>query len=373
MNQLFKYKSMAGLILLSATLVLVISHVGETVELIATLWHAVYPLILGLCIAFVMHIIVVRVEKGYFPNSEHPFVRATRRPFSIITAFFLIILTVGFVLWMVVPQTVHSLTLAITSLPKVYENTYKFLSDFAAQYSPASVGLVTNSLSEESILAKISAYGLEWISKFATKLSTAVSAVMDWVVGIFFAIYILVNKESLRWEMTEVVTAYVSEPKRKKLYHVWEVLGTTFSQFFIGQFLDAMVLGLMVGIGMAILGLPYAVNIGCVIGITALIPVLGAYLGGSIGIIMLLVEAPWQAGIFVLLLVVMQQIEGNFIYPKLVGSSVGLPGIWVFATVVVGGNLFGIMGMLLGVPIGAAVYKLVQEDVSLRLYGKEEL
>lgn len=372
MSQFFKYKSTVGLILLSAVLLLIITHVGETVELFTSLWHAIYPLILGLCIAFVMHIIVEGVEKLYFPRSSHSFVIKTRRPFSILTAFILVVFTLGFVLWMVVPQTVHSLTLAVTSLPQVYTQAYEYLSDLVMQFSPASVGIVTNNLSEESIMANISAYGLAWISKFASKLSTAVNVVFDWFVGLFFAIYILVNKESLNWELTELFTAYVAEEKRARFYHVLEVLRTTFSQFFIGQFLDSMVLGLMVGIGMAVFQLPYAVNIACVIGITALIPILGAYIGGSIGIIMLFVESPWQAGIFLVILVVMQQIEGNFIYPKLVGSSVGLPGIWVFATVILGGNLFGVLGMLLGVPLGAAFYKLVQEDVSRRLYHKGE-
>lgn len=372
MSQFFKYKSTVGLILLSAVLLLIITHVGETVELFTSLWHAVYPLILGLCIAFVMHIIVERVEKLYFPRSSRSFVIKTRRPFSILTAFILVVFTLGFVLWMVVPQTVHSLTLAVTSLPQVYTQAYEYLSDLVIQFSPASVGIVTNNLSEESIMANISAYGLAWISKFASKLSTAVNVVFDWFVGLFFAIYILVNKESLNWELTELLMAYVAEEKREHFYHVLEVLRTTFSQFFIGQFLDSMVLGLMVGIGMAVFQLPYAVNIACVIGITALIPILGAYIGGSIGVIMLFVESPWQAGIFLIILVVMQQIEGNFIYPKLVGSSVGLPGIWVFATVILGGNLFGVLGMLLGVPLGAALYKLVQEDVSRRLYHKGE-
>ncbi len=372
MSRLFKYRSIMGLILLSAALLLVISHVSQTVEIISTLWQAVYPLILGLCIAFVMHIIVERVEKLYFPHSTHSFVLKTRRAFSIITAFILVVLTLSFVLWMVVPQTVHSLTLAVTSLPQVYTQAYEQLSDFVEHFAPAGVGIVTNNLSEESIMANISAYGLAWISKFASKLSTAVNVVVDWFVGLFFAIYILANKESLNWEITELLTAYVSEEKRQRLYHVLEVLRTTFSQFFIGQFLDSMVLGLMVGLGMAAFQLPYAVNIGCVIGITALIPILGAYIGGSIGVIMLFVESPWQAGIFLIILVVMQQIEGNFIYPKLVGSSVGLPGIWVFATVILGGNLFGIIGMLLGVPLGAAAYKLLQEDVHLRLYGQKE-
>ncbi len=154
--------------------------------------------------------------------------------------------------------------------------------------------------------------------------------------------------------------------QKKKINHYLDTANKTFKSFFVGQFTEAIILGSLCTIGMLILKLPYAAMTGTVVGVTALIPIVGAYIGAALGAFMILTQSPMQVLVFIIFLVILQQVEGNLIYPKVVGSSIGLPGIWVLAAVTVGGSLFGITGMLLGVPTIATVYKLVYEDIANR-------
>ena len=162
---------------------------------------------------------------------------------------------------------------------------------------------------------------------------------------------------------------YLKPALRSKLRHVLNVLNESFTKYFIGQCIEAVILGLLCAIGMALLGLPYATMIGAVIAVTALIPVAGAYIGGGVGALMIFSVSPVQALVFLIYLVVLQQLEGNLIYPRVVGSSLGLPAIWVLAAVTIGGGMMGVVGMLLAVPLASAAYRLLKEDVNKKYAG----
>ena len=198
-------------------------------------------------------------------------------------------------------------------------------------------------------------------------MSSAMGWIFNLIIGLFFAVYILLDKERLLKQATYVCHAYFSKKSVSRLSHWTDVAFNTFSKFFIGQFLAALVLGIMVGLALWMFDVSYAMTIACVIGLTGLIPLIGVYVGGLMGAIILLTVNPVEALIYLIILEVIHQIESNFIYPRIVGSSIGLPGIWVFATVIVGGALDGVVGMLIGVPLVATLYKLWQEDVRARL------
>ena len=189
--------------------------------------------------------------------------------------------------------------------------------------------------------------------------------------GLIFAVYILFNKEKLASQADRLMRSYMKPKSEERFRYFCATADKCFSSFIVGQCTEAVILGLLCAIGMAILRIPYASTIGTLIGATALIPIVGAYIGAAVGALMIVVVDPIKALWFLIFLVILQQVEGNVIYPKVVGSSVGLPGMWVLAAVTVGGGLGGIGGMLLGVPAAATVYKLLENDVHRRLDGDE--
>ena len=183
------------------------------------------------------------------------------------------------------------------------------------------------------------------------------------LLSIIFSIYILATKDTLKNGGTKLLNRYASEKWNKRISYVLSVLNECFHSYIVGQCTEALILGVLCTIGMLIFGFPYALMIGALIAFTALIPVAGAYIGAGIGAFMILTESPVQALLFLIFIAGLQQIEGNIIYPKVVGTSIGLPGLWVLAAVTIGGGMFGVLGMLLGVPIAAAVYRIVGDDV----------
>ena len=184
------------------------------------------------------------------------------------------------------------------------------------------------------------------------------SAVTNLVLGLIFAVYLLLRKDKLIKDSSRLRRLWFSDETNKKMSRVLKTANETFQSFFIGQFVEAIILGTLCFIGMKVLKLPYAAMSGTLVGVTAFIPIVGAFLGAGISAFIILTESPMQALIFIIFLLILQQFEGNIIYPKVVGGTVGLPSIWTLAAVTVGGGLFGVLGMILGVPLAATLYKL---------------
>jgi len=367
-----QYRHLGGLILFAALLLLLILRLNDVTSMVGALYSAVKPLLIGIIIAFILNIIVSKYENLYFKHSRNAFVVKTRRPFSILLAIVSILLIISFVMWGAIPQVVHSLAVAVKVLPDVYANVVTWSQEWISNL-PIRTMTVANTLSTDNLVENATNLGTQWGSNIVKATGNAIGILFNFVIGLIFAIYILINKDELGSQFTRVFCAYLPDRWVFHMSHVLHVANDTFSKFFIGQFLDAFILGCMVTVGCLVLQLPYAYNIGCVIGLTALVPIIGAYVGGIIGLIMLLNEGPMPALIFVILLIAMQQIEGNFIYPRIVGGSVGLPGIWVFAAVTIGGSLYGVFGILFSVPLAATVYKLLSEDVNKRLAEGEDM
>jgi len=200
----------------------------------------------------------------------------------------------------------------------------------------------------------------------ASVVASVSSAVITGFLSLIFALYMLIGKEKLLGQLHRLLQAYVKPQACERLLYIGSVFNSSFHRFFVGQSIEALILGGLCIIGMYILQFPYALMIGTLIGFTALIPVVGAFIGAGIGAFMIFTVSPLQAVFFIIFIVILQQLEGNLIYPKVVGSSIGLPAIWVLVAVTVGGGLFGILGMLLGVPAAAALYRLLRENVEKR-------
>ena len=192
------------------------------------------------------------------------------------------------------------------------------------------------------------------------------ATVTNILVGTIFAIYLLLRKDKLAGDVRRLMKLYLNDKTNRRISHFFTVAHQTFTGFFIGQFIEAIIIGSLTFIGASLLRLPYAAMTGTIVGVTALIPIVGAFVGAGLSAFIICTESPRQALLFLVFLIILQQIETNAIYPKVVGSSIGLPGIWVLASVTLGGGLYGIMGMILGVPLAATIYKIGFEHIENR-------
>ena len=195
-------------------------------------------------------------------------------------------------------------------------------------------------------------------------VSTVFSGVITTLITLIFSVYLLAQKDNLLLQINKISNRYIKSEIKRKLTHVLSIMNDCFRNYIKGQCTEAVILGILCTLGMIILRLPYATMVGPLIALTALIPIAGAYIGAFVGAFMIMTESPTKAIIFLVFLIILQQFEGNIIYPKVVGSSIKLPAIWVLAAVTVGGGLFGIIGMLIGVPLAATAYRLIKEDVN---------
>lgn len=357
--------------LVAAVLVLAVTRFDKLLGFAGRLWGIVIPLIMGAVMAYVLNLIMKVVEKWYFPKSKSKLVKATRRIVCIFLSIFLILL-IGFLIFrLVIPELVDTISMIWRWVPVGLER----LQDILANYSDQIPGLEKwiNSLEFDwnEIGKNLFRYFTSGVSDIVGSTISVVGTigmgVTNFVIGLIFAIYILANKETLGRQLGKVAAAYCRPVLLNKIKSVIKVANETFSSFIVGQCTEAVILGSLCILGMLIFRFPYAPMVGTFVGATALIPVVGAYLGAVVGFIMILTVSPIKAVLFIVFIIALQQLEGNLIYPKVVGSSIGLPGMWVLAAVTVGGGISGIGGMLMGVPLTATVYKLIRSDVNKRI------
>ena len=341
------------------TLAKFISGIGKAAE----------PLVIGAIIAFLVNILMRSLEQLYFPKSNKKIVKLTRRAVCMVLAFILLISIVVLIACLIAPQLVSCIEIIIAEVPPLFGKAIKWLQ--STQLLPEDIMAELASIDWKSNLTKIFDILTSGIgSVFDIVISTVTSVfsgVVTALVSLIFSIYLLSSKEKIASQIIRFEKCYIKISGRRKFNHIVATIKNSFENFIVGQCKEAIVLGLLCTLGMWIFGFPYATMIGALIGFTALIPVAGAYIGGAVGAIMILTESPVKALLFIVFLIVLQQIEGNLIYPKVVGESIGLPGFYVLAAATIGGGVMGIPGMLIGVPLVAAVYKLIGEDIAERL------
>lgn len=358
--------------IIAAVLYLIVTNTEIVWGIITNISNALFPLVLGVVIAYIMSLILKPLEKIYFPKTKNKILIKSRRPVCILVSFLIIILVIALVLLMVIPEIVASATLIGREIPDAYRSLHAWLMEESAaipqiqQWLPNFQDFDISDAMSKIVSVIISGTGGMLNSAFGF-LTGFVGGVTNLVIAIIFAVYMLFNKERLLDQILRASEAYIKVKNKLWFRHVVETANRSFSRFIVGQCTEALILGLLCIIGMSIFRFPYAVMTGTVVGVTALIPIIGAFLGAIIGAFMIFTVDPMQALLFLIFLIILMQIEGNVIYPRVVGNSIGLPGIWVLAAVTVGGGLWGIAGMLVGVPLAATVYKLLRESVNGRL------
>ncbi len=346
-------------------LYLCIHYLSNIAGIVTGVIGAASPLIAGCVIAYPLNILMSFYEKHYFPSSSKTAVIKSRRGVCLIGAILTLLAVVSLVIGLVVPQLVSCVQLLIEKAPAAMDTVVAFLGRW--DIVPEDIVSYLESVDWKSVVSNFvgsfkSGIG-DVLGKLAGAVSSVFSGVLTTVIGFIFAVYILSGKDKLKMQCDRILRRYIRKTWYDKLAHILSVADDSFRRYIVGQCTEACILGLLCGLGMFILRLPYAAMMGALVAFTALIPVAGAYISGLIGALMILTVSPTKALIFVIFLVLLQQFEGNIIYPRVVGSSMGLPGIWVFSAVTVGGGVLGIVGMLLGVPVASTVYKLLREDV----------
>lgn len=341
------------------------------------LWGIGFPFALGGAIAFILNVPMTALEHWLFPEEKmgkSKLKRKLARPLSMILAILLVIGVIALVIFVVLPElgtTVVGLGASVEAfLPKAQE----WLEDIFQN--------------NEQIVAWIEGLELNWektvetawnffrsgagsvLSSTMTVAKTIISAVTNFFIGFVFACYVLLQKEKLGEQSRKLLRAIFPKKQVEYILHVCSLSHRTFSSFITGQCMEAVILGAMFFVAMSILRFPYALLVGVLVAFTALIPIFGAFIGCVVGAFLILMVSPAQALGFIVLFQVLQQIEGNLIYPRVVGNSVGLPAIWVLVAVTVGGNLMGVLGMLIFIPIVSVLYALLREWMYGRLENK---
>lgn len=327
---------------------------------------AAQPLILGAIIAYVVNILMKKYESWYFPKIHHPIVKKTRTPICMLLSFVTIVAAVIFLIKLVVPQLLACVQLLIQEIPPQLDRLTEWLKDQENLWPALKGWLEGANFDWEKMLTYVQSGATGIMTGAVSTATSIIGAIPDIVFTLIFAMYMLLGKGTLRRQFQRLMKAYVKPALTEKVYYVCGVAHTSFTNFIVGQVTEALIIGALCTAGMMLLRLPYAAMTGAVVGFTALIPIVGAYIGTIVGAFMIFTVNPMQAIVFVVFLLILQQIEGNLIYPHTVGSSIGLPGIWVLAAVTICGGLFGIAGMLIGVPAAATLYRLLKADINRR-------
>lgn len=358
-------------VILIGGVILGILYFENIMGIVINLWKVTFPLVLGCIFAYILNIVLRNVEKLYFPKSKKRIVLRSRRTVSILLSLLLIIGIIIFIIELVVPELIDAFIVLGKGIPVYFERVKEWFIENERQF-PSIVEWVEGlKVDWNNMMKSIFDYTKNGVSGLLNSTFSFVTiltnGIINFCIGLIFAIYVLFNKEKIVSQIKMLAEAYINGKKLVKIKNVLKTANQTFSSFIVGQFTEAVILGMLCTIGMLIFRFPYAPMIGTFVGVTALIPVVGAYLGAIVGAFIILMVNPAKAFLFIIFIIILQQIEGNLIYPKVVGSSIGLPGIWVLAAVTVGGGLGGIVGMMLGVPTIATIYKLLRIDVKNRL------
>lgn len=350
-------------------LYLAIHYWGSVSGVLGTLLSAAVPIFIGLAIAYILNILMSFYERHTFARMKKRKVNPTlARAVCMVAALLTALGIIALVIGLVIPELMQCIRFLIAEIPPLVNRILQ--QPWVAELVPADIVSTISNLDLQKYLSDFIGILTSGIGGAVATIFTAVSSVFSTVVHIFlsliFAIYLLLSRDKLMDQGSRLLKHYLRPRWYERIGHWLHVFNVSFRRYIVGQCTEAVILGVLCIIGMLIFRFPYAAMIGTLIGFTALIPIAGAYIGAVVGAVMILTVSPIKALLFIVFLVVLQQLEGNLIYPKVVGKSLGLPAIWVLAAVTTGGGLLGILGMLLGVPITAALYRLVREDLHRR-------
>ena len=339
---------------------------------IGTVMSYLNPFIVGGAIAFIINVPMRFIERHLFPKAKK--LDKLRRPFALILALLAIAAIIVLVCIIVIPQIADTVSTLTVNIPQYMDNAKAYVNKTLEKYPELQEEFqsYTGKINWQSVITSVTGWVSNGVVSTINVAGSAISGIVSAVVGFVFAIYILLQKERLGRQVRMIAYSLLPEKAADKFFKISNMTSDTFSKFLSGQCLEACILGSMFAIVLAVFRMPYVALISVLIAFTALIPIVGAFIGCVIGAFLIFMISPVKAVWFVVIFLVLQQIEGNFIYPKVVGSSVGLPAIWVLAVVTVGGKLMGVIGMLVMIPLSSVLYAIFREFIYNKLKTKTE-
>lgn len=340
-----------------------VGHMSTVGKALSWLFSLVFPLFLGSIFALVLNVPMRPIEKKLFEKKANP--PKCRRPLAILLSLLLVLGIFIGIAFLVIPELINAIGVVVSNLNSGMDQLA--VMDENLDWSQIPYGVELSKIDVDWIQLKQQLQ--QWLVKFSnnimdsvvSSLGSVAGSIVDFFVALVFSIYLLSNKEKLKRQVIRLINVWLPKQFGNIVIHVSSVCGETFHHFITGQATEAIILGTLCTIGMLILRLPYAPMIGSLVGVTAIVPYVGAYIGAFVGAFMIFTVNPFKALLFLIFLVILQQIEGNVIYPRVVGAKINLPAMWVLAAITVGGNLAGPAGMLLGVPAASSAYALLRE------------
>ena len=371
-------KKLALLIAFGIAFYMVLQNLHRIPDLLGTLGSVLAPVLLGPAFAFVLNIVMLPIETKLFSrlNEKHKKIwPKIRRPISMLTSLLIVIGVIALILLIVVPELVRTITSLTNQTPTFFNGLQKGLTQIASEYPAVGEYLGSIKIDWASASQMIATYGQKLagalVGSTVMVTTNVFHGILTFVLSFVIALNILMQKERLHRQTVRVLSAYFPAGFNARFLRLCGLIYTAFSNFIVGQCTEACILATLCLIGMSLFHFPYALLISVLVAFMALIPIFGAFLSAVIGALLILIVSPIQALWFVVFFLVLQQIEGNLIFPHVVGSKVGLPALWVLVAVTIGGNLFGVAGMLISIPVGSVLYTLLREDVGRRLKRDE--
>ncbi len=354
-------------------LLLLYRYFDYFIAIFRLLMDVMAPLFIGALIAYLLNIIVVRLERSVLKKLKEKQAGLTRGA-SILSSIIIVVAVLYLIINLIVPQIATIISRLVSGIPVLVTQIQNFIMESDTELLEKFVG--DNLLADFNDLAR---QAIDFVSNSVNQLLAssiyliggATSGLFTFVIAFSFAMYVLATKERLKEQTRLLGVAFLPKRVYSHLSFLIQITNQTFSNFFVGQVTEAVILGSLCIIGMAIFRFPYAVTVGTFIGFTALVPMFGAWIGAAVGFVLIASQSFTQAWAFLIFIVILQQLENNLIYPKVVGTSIGIPGIWVLVAVTVGGGVGGIAGMLLGVPVLATVYQIITIITQKKLAEKE--
>ena len=345
------------------------------------------PFIWGLAIAFILNIFMTFYENKVFKsrkqnvkekitskNNTNKIVRkkkkGAKRTCSILLSILTIIAVISLIMTLIIPQFIEVIRNLVSNIPSYLENLKNFGISITEQVPEINNFIQNINIDTEALRNGLMNISRDLLSVTINQISGLFSSIVNFFIAIVFSVYILANKEELKMQAKKFVYARLDKEKADHVIKVSRLARDSFRNFLTGQAKEAVILGVLCAVGMLILQIPYAGPIGALTALTAFIPIVGAFIGGFIGAVLIVAVDPIKAIIFIIFIIILQQIEGNLIYPHIVGKNIGLPSIWVLVAITVGGSLFGIIGMIVGLPIVSIIYAIIMEDTNKKLEEK---
>lgn len=358
------------LILFGVVSYFLVNNFNLILGVIVTIFNVFLPFILGGAIAFILNIPMTKIENLILKKVKNEKLKPFVRIVSIALSLIIFILIIGLVLFLLIPELVENIESLINNIPLIVNDVQSFilglLEDHASMQN--EIKEMFNGFNTSKILSNLLELVINGSVSF---IGNVVSSLMTIFMSIIFSVYMLSQKEYLINGFKKLVNAFVSKKRSKKIFEICTLANRTFSKFVSGQCVDASILGLMMFVVLSIFRFPYALLISVLTAITALIPIFGALIAMVVGALLIGINSPIDALIFIIIFQVVQQIEGNFIYPRVVGSQVGLSPLWTLLAITVGGNLCGVIGMLIGLPLASIGYAVFRSYLNDRINRKE--